>query len=492
MNNELQNNLDFLIANLDNVSKNLKNKNSKKYLQQILEELQYKIKENKPKRGTSLTKKPKRGTGLPKKPKRGTGLPKKPKRGTSLTKKPKRGTSLTKKPKRGTSLTKKPKRGTGYPKKHKYKIKLYKKGTLVINDTTPNILKTISNEIKHHLHTTPTKPIVLDKHTSFSPIINKQLVSLKSIEKTDIFGNCKSFENNKLVPIVWDGVECINFDTTTAQQVLLANLSSKTVYPIENIIAPKQIQSNCWFNCMFMTFFISDKGRKFFKFFRQLMIEGKTVSGQPVPVNIWRSFGLLNLTVEATLIGYNKLEMFNTNDIIKDIYNAIPIEKRTEEIYRVNVPGNPSEYYRGIMRYLKGDNINILNIDPSFFDPENNDKTSLDMPDVICYSILSEESQTTTDLNKTLEFKVNDVLYKLDSVSIIDTDNRHFCCMITYNTKEYGFDGASFKRLNPFEWKKQINVKKLFTFKGSCWSGTTDPIYWNFKKGYQELYYYRV
>ncbi len=31
MNNELQNNLDFLIANLDNVSKNLKNKNSKKH-----------------------------------------------------------------------------------------------------------------------------------------------------------------------------------------------------------------------------------------------------------------------------------------------------------------------------------------------------------------------------------------------------------------------------------------------------------------------------
>ena len=119
------------------------------------------------------------------------------------------------------------------------------------------------------------------------------------------------------------------------------------------------------------------------------MVEGETVDGDKIPPNIWKSFALLNLAVEATLTGYHKLEMFNTNSIIQEIYSAIPKAARKEEIYRVNVPGNPTEYYRGIMRYLKGDQINILNIEPSFFDTEYTG----DLPDVLCYSVLAEEAQ---------------------------------------------------------------------------------------------------
>ena len=40
------------------------------------------------------------------------------------------------------------------------------------------------------------------------------------------------------------------------------------------ILAPKQALSNCWFNVFFMTFFISDKGRKFFRYLRKSMITG--------------------------------------------------------------------------------------------------------------------------------------------------------------------------------------------------------------------------
>ena len=238
---------------------------------------------------------------------------------------------------------------------------------------------------------------------------------------------------------------------------------------------------------MFMSYFISDKGRKFFKFFRQLMIEGKTLKGTIVPYNIWRSFALLNLAVEATLMGYHKLDMFDSNNIIREIYNAIPRSERTEDIYRVSEPGNPTEYYNGIMRYLKGGSIKILKIAPEFFDTPHDGQY---LPDVICYSVLTEEAHR--EIYKQPEIKIKNVLYKLDSVSIIDTTGVHFCSMVTYNNKEYGFDGASFKRLNPFKWKKLINVNRKFTFKGSFWSGTTEPIYWNFKTGYQELYYYRV
>ena len=46
----------------------------------------------------------------------------------------------------------------------------------------------------------------------------------------------------------------------------------------ENIIGPKQYKSNCWFNVFLMIFFVSDKGRKFHRFFRKAMIEGKIYS----------------------------------------------------------------------------------------------------------------------------------------------------------------------------------------------------------------------
>ena len=435
MNNELQHNLDYLIANLDKVSDKFKNKDSKKYLQRILDELQYKVKEQK-----------KYGLGK-------------------------------KEDKRRQALVKAQHQSNKHKKQH---------DALVINDVTPDILKDISDEIKLSLHKTPNKNIQLGDLNSFSPEINKQLITLRTVEKTDIFSNCKALDKTKLAPTVWNGVKCIKFDNMAAQQVLLANLSSKTVYPVENIIAPKQIQSNCWFNCMFMTFFISDKGRKFFKFFRQIMIEGETVDGNKIPPDIWKSFALLNLTVEATLTGYHKLEMFNTNHIIQDIYNAIPSSARKEEIYRVNVAGNPTEYYRGIMRYLKGDKINILNIEPSFFETEYKGE----LPDALCYSVLAEEAQR--EIYKNTEIKVKGNTYVLDSASVIDTDGRHFCCVVTYNKKEYGFDGASFKRLSPFSWKKLINATKKFTFKGSYWGGTKEPIYWDFRNGYQELYYYRT
>ena len=219
MNNELQHNLDYLIANLDKVSEKFKNKDSKKYLQRILDELQYKVK---------------------------------------------------KQTKLGQAKHREKKRYALVKAQHQSNKHKKQRAPLVIKDMTPDILKDISDEITQSLHKTPNKNIQLGDLNSFSPEINKQLITLKTLEKTDVFSNCKALDKNKLAPTVWNGVKCIKFDNMVAQQVLLANLSSKTVYPVENIIAPKQIQSNCWFNCMFMTFFISDKGRKFFKFFRKI------------------------------------------------------------------------------------------------------------------------------------------------------------------------------------------------------------------------------
>ena len=62
-----------------------------------------------------------------------------------------------------------------------------------------------------------------------------------------------------------------------AQKKLLHNLRSSKHLDCSRFIAPKQFNSNCWFNTMFVSFFISDYGRKFFSYFRQMMILGNSI-----------------------------------------------------------------------------------------------------------------------------------------------------------------------------------------------------------------------
>ena len=45
-----------------------------------------------------------------------------------------------------------------------------------------------------------------------------------------------------------------------------------------DIVAPKQAQSNCWFNSLWY-FSISDKGRKFTRYLRQIMITSTRLDG---------------------------------------------------------------------------------------------------------------------------------------------------------------------------------------------------------------------
>ena len=58
------------------------------------------------------------------------------------------------------------------------------------------------------------------------------------------------------------------------------------------------------------------------------------------------------------------------------------------------------------------------------------------------------------------------------------------------NKKEFGYDGMSFSRLIPMNWKILLNKDENFTFKGST-DIDDKQIQWNFMKGYQMLVYYR-
>ena len=84
------------------------------------------------------------------------------------------------------------------------------------------------------------------------------------------------------------------------------------------------------------------------------------------------------------------------------------------------------------------------------------------------------------------------ITYKLDSAVLRSNNKSHFSSYITGNGKEYRFDGHTKSHLQPFEWKKIINKNKNFNFKKDetpkHWKGLT----YNFSKGYQLLFYYRV
>jgi len=68
---------------------------------------------------------------------------------------------------------------------------------------------------------------------------------------------------------------------TDAQALFLDNLSKHNIINIDSLIVPKQSYYNCWFNTSIMMNYISDKGRKFNKYFRQYMITGKMKNLNP-------------------------------------------------------------------------------------------------------------------------------------------------------------------------------------------------------------------
>lgn len=369
-------------------------------------------------------------------------------------------------------------------------------------------------------------PHTVKRLPSFSPEINKKLVTIREdVNIHDIFG-CGiedalekkiniQFKKKLQVPVGvnTDGsLKCVGGFTKEGQSILLDNLKQSKLLNCSTIITPLQVQSNCWFNTMFMTFFISDKGRKFFRFFRQMMITGKKIGGTTItPVNLRYAFFLLNASIEAC---YNKKSFIDpikrtnwtlaldTNNLIRYIYNSIPKSKRETAIVKPGKLNNPLSYYKGIIHYLGDNSISIKEI--SISSPEdinlysnlikNGFVGAIDTPDIIAVHIMDAASK---NMDKPFSFSYNNANYKLDSAVVRDTTTSHFCAVLTCNEEEYGYDGASFSRITPFNWREVFNKSKKWTFNGSVFvdsdgNPTSSKIYWNFKNGYQVLYYYRV
>lgn len=375
----------------------------------------------------------------------------------------------------------------------------------------------------------------LIKQKSFSPTVNKRLVSIhKDIIARDIFGcgldktlndkdnsSSQTLLHKKHSFKIKVGVNpktnkpiCMSMDSPKAIEIMLNNLKSIGNFNCSLITAPLQVKANCWFNTMFMTFFVSDKGRKFFRFFRQLMIEGKLENGTIIsPKSLRYSFLLLNAAIEASYNVTGSKEVMDlaysmdTNNIIMNIHKSIPEKKRTDGIKDVNESGNPLSYYKAIIDYLGNNSLKLHKIAlypevatelftpttlPSWFD------SSMKTPvDIIVFEIYDDMEEGPGESQKINNRPLKMITYKgyeyiLDSVVIRDTTGNHFASCLTCNGKEKGFDGASFSRLSDFSWKQYINTDKDWTFEGSNWNDKKDDnILWNFRNGYQLLFYYR-
>lgn len=366
-------------------------------------------------------------------------------------------------------------------------IKHHSRREIIVPNSTPLSIRKISNRIARKL-----------VPGSYAPTINQALVTLKSIPRKDLM-DCNIEAAFKLKEPLQIGIpgtnKCYNYYSPEAQKFLLMNLAADKHIDPKKIIPPIQAQSNCWFNTMFVTFFISDKGRKFFHFLRQLMIEGKQQDGTIIPDKLRDAFALLNFAVDACLTGNEYAYKLNTNSIIHLIYKAIPKSYIQEYPYIIDVDkaGNPLLYYISIINYLNNRSIQILFIR----DANSNWKEKVietvpkmgHLPHIIVFEIYDEMASEFN--RKPLSFVVNEGKYEIDSAVVRDVSKQHFCATLTCEGKEMGYDGMSFHRLVSLQWKNHLNSNISWQFEGTKdYDGT--PLEWNFMKSYQLLMYYRV
>jgi hypothetical protein len=376
------------------------------------------------------------------------------------------------------------------------KSKHREKDFILYNKTPGNILK-ISKDINQFFG----KHLNLS-NKSYSPTINKELVTLKSIPRNPI-SDCNNKDAFALkeplkigIPGHIYGKSCFLYNTPEAKKFLLRNLAADKHINPNNIVPPIQSQSNCWFNAMFVTFFVSDKGRKFFHFFRQLMIEGKQKDGKGFPENLRDAFALLNFGIDACLTGNIYAYELNTNSIIHQLYTSIPKDYKSKYplIVDIDKAGNPIMYYLSIINYLNNNNIQTLFLREATSNWKevvaSQMKGMNHLPHIIILEIFEKDALSFN--KKPLTFTINNARYKLDSTVVRDISKQHFCSTITCENKEYGYDGMSFSRLTQLEWKNKLNSSNFtWNFEGSTnFDGT--PLEWNYTKCYQLLLYYRI
>lgn len=344
-------------------------------------------------------------------------------------------------------------------------------------------------------------PEKINVEKSYSPEINKLLVQSRYSPKYDIFQAITYCMNIDVAEYkLKDSIlkyyinprvqlkngECVSYWNIEAQKMFLDNLSKYHNINISSLIVPKQSYYNCWFNTGFMMNYISDKGRKFNKYFRQYMITGKMKGMKSFLKKLKAPLFLFNIAIEATLQGNALAKIMNTNDLIETIHENIPKEYKkfitTKKEY-----GNPYIYQISLINYLSNNPYSYNFTDGySLYKNIKNNGYFNTTKDIIWVEFDDKSS-------KEIDYKQSYILdqykhkYILDSMLIRDTTKNHFCCLLTINDKEYMYDGASSPSLKPMKWKNNIFLNKDINFKMDSQS-----VSWNTRNGYQVLNYYRI
>tara|TARA_Y100000590_G_scaffold462461_1_gene626594 strand:- start:1265 stop:2251 length:987 start_codon:yes stop_codon:yes gene_type:complete len=310
---------------------------------------------------------------------------------------------------------------------------------------------------------------------SYSPTINKELEEMKSHSPQK--GMYHSISDKKVC--ISDN-ECVGWSTRKAKEAMLNNLTSKKPIDFKKVVAPKQLKSNCWFNVFFMVFFISDKGRSFFRHLREMMITGlKSVDKEPIDKGLKWPFFQLNRAADASLRGDVFAKEMDTNKVIASI------SRKIKTVAKVGKASNPLDFYKSMIEYLNNEPFRIEHYYNDALLPPINPK--LDHPHLIIHEYTDMESgkrRAPLQIDHASGSK-----YRLENVVLRNTDKRHFACFLTCGKKEWAFDGYSYSRMSEFDWKKKINEDYIFEFNDYTIS---DKMKFNFKKGYQLLFYYRI
>ena len=150
-------------------------------------------------------------------------------------------------------------------------------------------------------------------------------------------------------------------------------------------------------------------------------------------------------------------------------------------------------YYISIINYLNDNSIVLLFIRDANNNWKDKAMKALEnmthLPHIIVLEVFDHTAAQFD--KKPISFTVNEGKYQIDSAVIRDTTKQHFCATLTCEKKEMGYDGMSFHRLVPLEWKQKMNSNFNWEFEGTKdYDGT--PLEWNFTKCYQLLMYYRI
>ncbi len=359
-----------------------------------------------------------------------------------------------------------------------------------------------------------TKKRELKKQHSYLPTFYNKMTQLQSYSpERSIIGNeefiCNDDEiyNSKTK-------KCYPWNTKMAKKIASKNLNSKKKFDVKEIVGPKQIMGNCWLNCFFVIYFISDKGYKFFRHLRKVMITGRDLDGKPLKKNMHRLLFIFNKYIESIIRGkHSKINKkyalkLDTNVLIKEIYKNISSENK-KLIPNINEAGTIEDFYRGLLNHINIEKkvkkryithpVLYEHLMGSNTIPEvenyiqkdlyNSHIIVLKITNDNTQNILSNEYFKNTKQKKPTKIQIKNRTFVLDSAVVLDNDNQHFSAYITINKKEYMFEGYSYARITPFKWKNRLNtIKSWKTFKSRMYENN----YNSFMKGYQILYYYRI